>query len=110
MEITFASTKLKKLCIDSKKAAALGPLRARKLRTRLDDIRAAANLEVLKTLPGRLHMLIGDRNEQFSLDLDHPYRLLFVCADDPEPREEDGGLDWKRITAITIIAIEDTHE
>ncbi|MFP4441147.1 MAG: hypothetical protein ACLFVO_28250 [Chloroflexaceae bacterium] len=43
------------------------------------------------------------------MDLDHPYRLLFVPANDPIPRKDDGGLDWASITAIEIIEVEDTH-
>jgi proteic killer suppression protein len=28
----------------------------------------------------------------------------------PVPEKPDGGLDWKQVTAIKIIGIEDTHE
>lgn len=38
------------------------------------------------------------------------YRLIFEPANDPIPLKEDGGLDWKNITAVNIIGIEDTHE
>ena len=43
------------------------------------------------------------------MDLEHPYRLLFVPADNPIPKREDGGLDWDRIKEIEIIEITDTH-
>jgi proteic killer suppression protein len=43
------------------------------------------------------------------LDVDHPYRLLFVPDHDPVPAKDDGGLDWTHVTAVRIIGIEDTH-
>ena len=46
---------------------------------------------------------------QLSVDLDGPYRLLFKPANTPVPLREDGGLDWSRVTAITILGITDTH-
>jgi hypothetical protein len=51
-----------------------------------------------------------NRAGQLSVDLDHPYRLLFVVVNDPVPRRADGGLDWQRATAIEIVGVEDTHE
>ncbi len=44
------------------------------------------------------------------MDLDHPYRLIFIPDHGPVPRHEDGGLDWSLVTAITILGVEDTHE
>ena len=53
---------------------------------------------------------LADAKSQLSVDLDHPYRLIFTPAHDPVPRLEDGGLDWSQVTAITILGVEDTHE
>lgn len=64
----------------------------------------------MRQLPGRCHELIGDRKGEISIDLDGPYRLIFEPADNPPPTNEDGGLDWKRVTAVVILAVEDTHE
>jgi len=44
------------------------------------------------------------------VDLDHPYRLIFVPDHEPIPEQEAGGMDWKAITAVKIIEITDTHE
>ena len=46
---------------------------------------------------------------QLSVDLEHPYRLLFIPANNPIPVTQDGGLDWANITEIEIIEITDTH-
>ena len=87
-----------------------GNIRAKKIRQRLDDLAAADNLQVIRNLPGRCHELKGDRKGQFSLDLDHPYRLIFIPADQPPALKEDGGIDWENVERIKIIGIEDTHE
>jgi proteic killer suppression protein len=53
--------------------------------------------------------LSGDRDGQLSIDLEHPYRLLFIPANDPIPVTKDGGLDWTKVTEIEIVEITDTH-
>ena len=84
---------------------------ARVLRTRLDDLQAADVLEDMRRLfPGRCHELKGSRAGELSLDLAHPMRLIFEPDYDPVPSKEDGGLDWSRVTAVLILAVEDTHE
>ena len=72
---------------------------ARRVGLRLDDLAAAETLEIVRVLPGRCHELHGDLDGVLSLDLDHPYRLLFEPTE-PPPRLPDGGLDQA----------EDTHE
>jgi plasmid maintenance system killer protein len=87
-----------------------GRQRAKLIRRRLDDLRAAANLLVMRALPGHCHELKGNRAGQLSIDLDGPYRLIFRVTNDPIPTRSDGGLDWARATAIEILGMEDTHE
>ena len=87
-----------------------GDLRAKKIRQRLDDSRAANDLNAMRSLPGRCHELKGDRHGQLSLDLDHPWRLIFLSADDPPALKDDGGMDWTNVLVIKIIGIEDTHD
>lgn len=84
--------------------------RAKLIRRRLDDLRAAPSLDVMRHLPGRCHELRGDRANQFSIDLDGPYRLLFSPAHDPIPRKSDGGMDWTKVTAIILVGVVDTHD
>lgn len=111
MDIKFKSEKLAKEYNTSKLLVrAQGEVRARLIRRRLDALNAATILGDLRNTPGRLHELRGNRKGQFSMDLDGPYRLLFMANHDPVPTRFDGGLDWSRITAITILGVEDTHE
>lgn len=110
MIIQFEDPKFRKECNDQRLLnKRQGARRAKKIRQRLDDLRAAENLSVMKTLPGRCHELTGDRSGQLSLDLDHPWRLIFVPADDPPALKDDGGMDWQNVTVVKIIGIEDTH-
>ena len=87
-----------------------GHLRAKKIHTRLDDLFAATVLEDMRSLPGRCHELTGNRKGQLSLDLDHPWRLIFTPDDFPPAILADGGIDWKNVRSIKILGIEDTHD
>ena len=91
-----------------------GVIRAKKIRIRLAELKAAQSLKDFwppKSKPSRCHELTeGRRAGQLSVDLDHPYRLIFVPDHNPIPRLGDGGLDWSQVTAIKIMGVEDTHE
>lgn len=112
MIIIFKSRKFQKECNDSDLLVRrYGLERAKLIRRRLDDLTAAEVLEDIFTFPQtRCHELKGRRTGHLSVDLSHPYRLIFKCANNPVPRKLDGGLDWKKVTAIEIQAVEDTHE
>jgi len=89
-----------------------GAKRAKKLKTRLGQLKAADVLSDLgppKSGAARCHELDGDLKDLFSVDLDHPQRLLFCPVGDPPPRKGDGGWDWTRIRAIEITDITDPH-
>ncbi|MCL2481019.1 MAG: hypothetical protein FWF38_04855 [Spirochaetaceae bacterium] len=113
MDISFKSKKLKKELNEEKQLKKVhGEIRANKICIRLAELRAASCLYDFwppKTPPERCHELTGNRKGQLSVDLDHPYRLIFVPNHIPVPRKPDGGLDWKQVTAITILEIKDTH-
>ena len=111
MEIIFASTKLEKECNQEELLKRRhGAERAKLIRRRLDEIRAADSLQVLGKLPQvRCHEMKADRAGQTSVDLKHPYRLLFEPAHQPVPRKPDGGLDWARIIVVRILGVKDTH-
>ena len=57
----------------------------------------------------RCHELKANRAGQLAVNLDQPYRLIFEPADDPLRRKGDGGLDWAKVTAVTILGVEDYH-
>jgi len=110
VEVSFASTKFARLCSSmDRMVRELGPEMARRLGTRLQELEAAESLADLRLLPQvRAHELGGDRDEQISLDLVHPRRLI-IRATNPPPRNPEGGLDWDAIKSVVVLEIADTH-
>lgn len=83
---------------------------ARKLQQRLMELKAASCLDdISRVPPPRCHQLSGNRYGQLSVDLEHPYRLLFIPANNPILVTQDGGLKWANVTEVEIIEIADTH-
>lgn len=114
MQISFINKKLSKLLGSQKETLrTYGPDNGKRILLRLQQIADASNLSELAKLPQtRVHELKANRDEQISVDVKHPYRLLMVpdYSNLPEPpRKPDDGLDWGRITAVIIIEIADTH-
>lgn len=111
MKIVFTSERAAAEFNDFKQLSRrYGPENAKRIRRRLDDLRAAANFAELHSLfGGRLHPLRADRAGQFALDVRHPQRLLLEPADDPLPLKPDGGLDWSLVTVARILGVEDYH-
>jgi plasmid maintenance system killer protein len=110
LDILFSSNKMEEECCDAKvRRRRHGDERAKRLGRRLDDLRAAENLAVMRGLPGDCHELTGDRKGLIAISLDGPYRLVMEPVGDPLPRNESGGLLWSRITAVRVLRIEDYH-
>ena len=112
LDIIFRTKKLQKECNDFRMLQKThGARRAILIRRRLDELRAANSLAEIAPLPGpRMHQLKGDRQGQISLDLDHPYRLLLIVANDPVPQRDNGSINLAKVTAVMIFSIEDTHD
>lgn len=99
VDILFKNSKLRKACRNANG----------KLKRRLDDIRAAENMAVLKGLPGNLHPLKHDRKGQWGMSLGGLNRLSFRPIGDPIPVTKDGRLELGEVTAITVVDIGDYH-
>ena len=111
MDIAFRTRKLENTFNSSKALHRVyGPRRARAIMIRLAALKAAKTLEQVPTTPpDRRHRLRGDRDGQYAVDLVHPYRLIFEPNHHPLPRRADGGIDAKKVSAITIFAVIDYH-
>ena len=114
MDISFKNKKLAKSFNEGAQLVKIhGKLRAKKIRIRMKELRAAMSLMDFwppKSPPERCHELTeGKRSGELSVDLDRQNRLIFIPDHDPVPRRDDGGLDWSQVTAIKIIGVEDTH-
>ena len=112
MDIIFKSSKLRKELSESRQTERRhGERRAKLLRSRLDSMAAADNLDHLRSLPQtNAHELTQNRAGQLAVDLDQPFRLIFEPANDPVPRKADGGLDWTQVTAVRILDVIDYHD
>lgn len=85
--------------------------RAEIIRARLREFESATTLEDLrKVKSARCHELKSGKGVyRLSVDLDHPYRLIFAPVA-PVPTKKNGGLDWSRVTRIMILKKpEDNH-
>ena len=122
MDIEIPDDDLRVICEQERAATrALGRPCARRLRTRLADLTAAVHVQEL--VAGRPHPLKGDRSGQFATskphyaivlkfaqDLHGGVRLVFEPANNPIPEQDDGGIDWRRVTRVRIVFIGDYHD
>ena len=111
MEISFAQSKLQKLCNNSKKLRGeFGPKCAEKIARRLAEMEAADSLEELRLLPqSRCHELTGDYDGCLAVDLQHPLRLVFQPNHKPLPLDKGGGLVWAEVTRLLILEVTNYH-
>ena len=84
MKIEYKNKHIEKICTDASEAIRkYGIILTQKLRQRLNEICAAENVELMIRFKiGHCHKLTGDRKEQYSVYLTHPYRLVFTVKDD----------------------------
>ena len=111
MDIIFKTKKLDKQCnSQALLVRTYGSQCANLIRRRLDELGAANSLAEIRYLPqARCHELKGNHAGKLSVDLAHPYRLLFRPSNEPTPQKADGGIDWAGVSAVEIIGVEDTH-
>jgi plasmid maintenance system killer protein len=110
MELQFKNQRLKLLCEDGRKLIGVyGKNTAKKVGRSLSDLEAADCLDVMRHLPGQCEELTGDRKGTLSIRLSDGNRLIFQPVEEADVLKPDGGLDWKRVTAVRILEIVDYH-
>ena len=79
MQVEYRNRTIEKVCTNASVASKkFGNEMAEKIHQRIDEIRAADNVEqMLQFHIGRCHKLQGDRKDQYAVDLVHPRRLVF---------------------------------
>ncbi|CAN5341437.1 hypothetical protein BH10BAC4_BH10BAC4_05580 [soil metagenome] len=82
----------------------LGGLCAKKLKRRLDDLRAAKSLEELRHAPG-FYKIVSDKKGHFSCNLDEHHSLLLESHTTPIPKDINGEYNWSSVQGITIVEI-----
>ena len=111
MIITFADKKLKKYANNNSLALQrMGAKRAKLYQKRLGDMADAECFADLEHLPGRFHQLTENRQDQWSCDLDHPYRLIFEPSEEPITKDEHGKQILIEIKSLKIIEVTDYHK
>ena len=111
MEVFFSSAKLQKLCNSAKKLRGeYGSRMAELIQQRLLEL---ADVEVLADMRfvvgANCHELTQNLKGHLAVNLVYPDRLVFRPSGSQVPRKPDGGLDWKQITSIEVVAIGDYH-
>lgn len=98
MQIEYKNKRLERICEKANVAEKEhGRRMAEVIQLRIDQIRSFDTVEMLIQFKvGRCHPLIGDRREQYAMDLIHPYRLVFDKQGD-------------KIQIVRIIDITDYH-
>jgi proteic killer suppression protein len=110
MKLSYKNNKLKKSLTTDKGIAKSYGTKAKKVKLRITQLENADNLEVISKLPVlRLHQHIGKGKGTWSIDIQENWRILFDINQDPIPILEDGGIDLKSITIISIESVEDPH-
>ena len=97
MELSYASRDLERICTDARRMQkSLGAERAKKLRLRLDDLRAAEKMDDLLQMAGKWEELKADRAGQWSGRLTGNWRLIV------QPEEGDE-------VTVLVVEIVDYH-
>jgi len=110
VEISYKNNKLEKSLTNDKELIKTYGELAKKIKQRLKELKEADNLLVISQLPAlRLHPYKGDRVGEWSVDIKENWRVIFEIAQDPIPKQEDGGVNLILITAIEIVSVEDPH-
>jgi len=110
VKINFKTRKLEKQLTDPKTILKKFGTIARKVTQRMDDLRAAETLEIMRSIPAaECHELKNNRKGQLAISISKNYRIIFEPNHNPLPKNDDGGLDWIAITIIKIIEVTDYH-
>ena len=110
MNIAFKNKKLQTALTDAREMQKQYGNMAKKVAQRMEQLRAAPNLAVMQSYQAaRCHLLKGDRNEQWAIDISGNYRMIFEINQSPVPQQKDGSINTLKVTDIMIIETTDYH-
>jgi hypothetical protein len=103
MIIAFETEYLRELCEDASMACkVLGSEVSRRLILGLADIRAA---RTIFELPARKPRIAGDDGDLLEFELGSAAQMTWKANHPSLPTNEDGKIDWRRVTRIRLIQI-----
>lgn len=106
MKLDYKNRKLEKSVATLLAIATNYGTMAKLVNQRKNELEAASTLETMKSLPAaNCHELKGKLKGKLAVDISGNHRIIFEPNHCPIPTKEDGGLDWKQVTSILILAI-----
>lgn len=94
MDVYFRTSKLRKMCAQERELRRHFGRQADKIMMRLQELTAAKCLNDIPIgPPTRRHKYSNNLKDCFTVDINHPYRIIFKVANDPPPLLPDGGID-----------------
>lgn len=107
MEYFGETNKLSKTLSDQRlRVKTYGSKRAKRIGQRLAEFSHARSLNDISHLPpARLHKLSGDHSNQFVVDIESNWRIVFEGYD----REDILSTEKSQIVTLSIVRIEDYH-
>jgi hypothetical protein len=109
IQLAFQTVKLRQICESSVSAKrSLGDPAARSLRTRLADLQASMSPAEIVNLGFAAFDTCSDI--RIFIYIEGGYAVTATVNNRPEPRLENGQLDWKRVTRLKILSIERANE
>lgn len=110
MKISYQNNKLEKQLSSGSEIKKAFGMNAKKVAQRMSEIEASPNLAVLMQIPAaRCHRLKGDLEGEWAVSISPNHRLLFMIADNPVPRKDNGEIDTILVKEIKIITTTDYH-
>jgi len=109
IKIQYENKKIEKvLNVSNLLVRTFGPINARKIVRRLNEISASDSLGMMLVQRiGRCHPLSGDRAGQYAFDVEQPLRLIVVPVYDSPAAEE--AKDLYSVTTIKVVEVTDYH-
>jgi proteic killer suppression protein len=110
MEYRCLKNKLQKQISNASEIKRAFGTRAKNVSLRLDEIKAADNMAVLKSIPtANLHPLTANRNGQWAIDVSRNFRMVLEIDQDPIPIDIEGIIILEEVIKVLIIEIVDYH-
>jgi hypothetical protein len=109
IQLAFQTMRLRQICespVSAKRS--LGEIAARALRTRLADLQAGMSLADMVNLGFATFERGSD--VRITISIEGGYAVVATINNHPEPRLENGQLDWRRVTRLKILSIERANE
>ncbi|OFX59417.1 MAG: killer suppression protein HigA [Bacteroidetes bacterium GWA2_30_7] len=106
MKLNYKNRKLEKSVASLSAISANYGTRAKLVNQRKNELQAAPSLETMRNIPAaNCHELKSNLKGKLAVDISGNHRIIFEPTLAPAPTKEDGGLDWKQVTEITILVI-----